>query len=127
MARRSDRAAFLRQMVASEKRMDALFRGLAIEIGNLVLRAQGPEGKVPIQALPQLQWEAAGRVTARFLDAEGRPFDDDKEPLAEFPRIISEGQRAMIGLALEGTAKILDKALPEDLKERMAAREIKQP
>lgn len=121
---KGDRAAFLRQMVTSEKQMDGLFQQLAVDIGNLVLRAQASEGTVPIQALPRLQREAAGMVMARFLGADARPFDDDNEPLAEFPRIVSEGQRAMIELALEGTAAILDKVLPEDLRRELAAREV---
>jgi len=124
---KADRRAFLRQLVESEKEMDALFRELAVEIGNAVLRAQGSDGKVPLQALPQLQRQAELMVKARFLDSSGRGFDDANEPLAPFPRIVAEGQRAMVRQALEETAKILDKMLPEDLRQALAMREIKQP
>ena len=123
---RSDRAAFLRQLVDSEKEMDALFQQLAVDIGNLVFRAQDADGTVPIQALPRLQKEAARMVRTRFLDASGQAFDDNNEPLAEFPQIIAEGQRAMIEVALERAARILDKYLPEDLASQLRGREIKE-
>jgi len=121
------RAAMLRQLVKSEREMDALFDQLAHDVGDLVLRAQGPDGTVPLQALQQLRVETARLVGRAFLGADGRPFDDDNQPQAAFPRIISEGQQAMIELALEGTVEILDRMLPEDLRLEMAGREVKQP
>ena len=121
---RTDRQVFLRQLIDSEQQMDTLFQALAEDVGNLVLRAQGDDGKVPIQALPRLQRQAGAMVRARFLDASGRGFGDDNEPLAPFPTIVAEGQRAMVEVSLERTATILDKALPEDLRLRMAGREV---
>jgi len=121
------RAAMLRQLVKSEREMDALFDQLAHDVGDLVLRAQGPDGTVPLQALQQLRVETARLVGRAFLGADGRPFDDDNQPQAAFPRIIAEGQQAMIELALEGTVEILDRMLPEDLRLEMAGREVKQP
>ena len=108
----------------SEAEMDALFQDLAVEIGNMVLRAQNPDGTVPISALPGLQRQAEAAVRRRFLNREGRAFDDRNEPLAPFPQIVADGQKAMIRLALERMVAILDKALPEDLRIRLAAREI---
>ena len=124
MMAKTDRQVFFRQLVSSEKQMDALFQALAVEIGNTVLRAQGADGKVPIQALPRLQKQAGAMVRAQFLGANGQAFDENNEPLAPFPRIIAEGQRAMVDVALERAAAILDKALPEDLRLAMAAREV---
>ena len=124
---RSDRSRFLRQLIDSEHQMDTLFQQLAEDIGNLVFRAQDSDGTVPIQALPRLQKEAARMVRTRFLDADGKGFDERHEPRAQFPAIISEGQRAMIELALDRTARILDKYLPEDLANQLRTREIKQP
>ena len=121
---KSDLAVFRRQLIDSERVMDALFQQLAEDVGNLVFRAQNPDGTVPIEALSRLQKESGKLVRAQFLDASGRGFDDNNEPLAPFPKVIAEGQKAMIGVALERTAAILDKALPEDLRLRMAARPL---
>ena len=121
---KSDLAVFRRQLIDSERVMDALFQQLAEDVGNLVFRAQGLDGTVPIEALPRLQKESGKLVRAQFLDASGRGFDDNNEPLAPFPKVIAEGQKAMIDVALERTATILDKALPEDLRLRMAARPL---
>ena len=121
---KSDLAVFRRQLIDSERVMDALFQQLAEDVGNLVFRAQNPDGTVPIEALSRLQKEAGRLVRAQFLDASGRGFDDNNEPLAPFPKVIAEGQKAMIDVALERTATILDKALPEDLRLRMAARPL---
>lgn len=122
---RSDRSRFLRQMIDSEAEMDALFQTLAEDIGNLVLRAQDADGTVPISKLAGLQKRAGRLVDEVFLNERGRPFsDEDNEPLAPFPRIIAEGQRAMIELALERAATILDKHLPEDLRLKLGTREV---
>jgi len=121
---KTDLAAFRRQLIDSEHEMDALFQQLAEDIGNAVFRAQNPDGTVPIERLTQVQKEAARMVRLRFLDASGRGFDDDNEPLAPFPRIVADGQRNMIEVALERVATILDKALPEDLRVAMAARMV---
>ena len=123
----TDRARFLRQMIESERAMDDLFQALALDIGNAVLRgAQDADGIVPIQVLPQLQREAARMVRARFLGVDGQAFDENNEPLAEFPRVIAEGQRAMIEVALERAAAILDRYLPEDIANKFRVREIKE-
>ena len=122
----TDQAAFRRQLIDSERQMDVLFRQLAVDIGNLVFRAQNHDGTVPIEALPRLQMEAAREVQARFLGTGDKAFDDNNEPLAAFPRIIADGQKAMIKIALERMATILDKALPEDVRRGLAAREIKR-
>jgi len=52
---RSDRAAFLRQLIDTEAEMDALFQELAQDIGGLVLRAQDADGVIPIAVEFHLQ------------------------------------------------------------------------
>jgi len=121
---KTDLAAFRRQLLDSEAEMDALFQDLAVEIGNMVLRAQNPDGTVPISALPGLQRQAEAAVRRRFLNREGRAFGENNEPLAPFPQIVADGQKAMIRLALERTAAILDKSLPEDLRAALTGREV---
>ena len=117
---RTDQAAFRRQLIDSERQMDALFQQLAVDVGNLVLRAQNHDGTVPIERLAQLQ-QAAGRLVDEVFVGPGRrPFGDDNKPLAAFPRIIAEGQKAMIEIALERTAALLDKALPDDVRAALA-------
>jgi len=123
----TDRARFLRQMIDSEAEMDALFQTLAEDIGNLVFRAQNPDGTVPSERLAQIQKQAGRMVRAQFLDGSGQAFDENNEPLASFPRIIAEGQKAMVELALDRTVRILDKYLPEDIANQLRIREIKQP
>ena len=104
--------------------MDELFQQLARDIGDLVLRAQGADGKVPIQRLRDLQREAGRLVDAAFVGYARQPFDDNNEPQAAYSRIIAEGQKAMIDLALERTAAILDKHMPADVRIAMEAKEV---
>ena len=104
--------------------MDILFQVLAEDIGNLVLRAQGDDGTVPVSKLPQLQRQAGRLVDEAFIGGQREPYGENNEPQAPFPRIITEGQMAMIDVALEREAAILDKHLPDDLRLRMAGREV---
>jgi len=67
---RTGRPAMLRQLVKSEREMDSLFDRLAHDVGDLVLRAQGADGTVPLQALQQLRVETARLVGRAFLGAE---------------------------------------------------------
>lgn len=121
---RSDRSRFLRQMIDTEAQMDEVFETLAQTIAFAVFRAQGADGTIPIERLPQLQREAGRLVDQVFVGPGRQPFDENNEPTASYPRIIAEGQKAMIEVGLERAAAILDKYLPEDLRLRLAAREV---
>lgn len=121
---RTDKAAFAAIHREAEEMMDTLFQQLAADVGNLVLRAQGPEGTVPVERLPELQRQAARLVDAAFLGAGGKPFDDANRPLAPYPRIVAEGQIAMIDLAQARTAATLDRLMPEEVRARLAARSV---
>ena len=104
--------------------MDVLFQQLATDVGNLVLRAAGPDGTVPVERLQELQQQAAQRVDAVFLGTDRRPYDAQNQPQAPFPQIVTDGQFAMIDLAQERTAKILDRYMPEEVRAQMAARSV---
>ena len=124
---KTDRAAFKRALRDAEDQMTALFGQLATDIGQMVMRAQGPDGTVPVELLQQIQREAGRMVEAVFLSAASRrPFDDQNEPLAPYPGIIADGQRTMIELALSRQAKILDRHLPEDLQRRISSLRLKR-
>lgn len=119
---KTDRAAFAGTLAEAEREMDALFEGLARDVGNLVLRAQGPEGTVPVERLPELQRQARRLVDAAFVGPAGQPFSDAHEPLAPYPAVIAAGQWAMIDLALARTTAILSRHLPEDVRAQWARR-----
>ena len=121
---KTDRAAFAGVLGNAEGAMERLFRKLANDIGNLVLRAAGPEGTVPVERLPELQRQTAQLVDAVFLGAGGKPYADDNQPQAPFPQIVTEGQMSMVDLAQERTAKLLDQYMPEEERARMAARSV---
>lgn len=122
---RSDRAAFLGVLRQAEGELTALFEGLATEVGNLVLRAQDPDGSVPLERLPELRAQVARLVDARFVGAGREPFDERNGPESPYAQIISDGQWAMVELALEREARILDRYLPEDLRQALAARRVR--
>jgi len=124
---RSDKAAFLGTLDRAEQEMTALFDRLAGDVGDLVLRAAGPDGTVPVERLPALRAQMGRLVDAAFLGGpDRRPFTEvGNQPLAPFPEIISRGQMAMIDLALARAAKELDR-LPADVRERLARREVRR-
>lgn len=124
---KTDRAAFLQVLREAEGEMTTIFGQLATELGQLVLKAQGPDGTVPVERLQQIQEQAGRLVEAKFLGGpQRRPFDDRNEPQAEYPRILAAGQRAMIDLALNRSATILNRYLPEDLQRRLSSLPIKR-
>jgi len=104
--------------------MDEVFGGLARDLGAMVMGMAEADGKVPVARLPEVQRRARAMVDAAFLGAGGRPYDDQHKPLAPFPRVLSQGQVAMIDLALKRTAKILDDKMPEDVRRALAMRGV---
>lgn len=90
-----------------ERELDALFLKLARDIGLVVLRAAGPDGKVPVERLGQVQAESRRLVDAVFVGPNGRPFGEGNEPLAGYPRVIAEGQLAMIDMVLAEQERVM--------------------
>ena len=119
---RTDRAAFLAELRAAEKQMTTIFDQLATDIGQVVLRAAGPEGTVPVERLADVQRQAHALVDAVFVGPGGKGFDEAHQPLSPYARIISEGQLGMIDLALAREATILQRLMPQDVQQGMAAR-----
>lgn len=119
---KTDKAAFLGELRAAEKEMDRVFGQLARDIGQVVLRNAGPDGTVPVERLPEVQRQARQLVDRVFVGPSGQAFDDRQQPQADYPRIIAEGQLAMIDQALARQAAILDRVLPEDVRQAMVAR-----
>ena len=122
----SDRSQFLGVLVEAEKEMAALLAGLAHDVGDLVLRESGPDGKVPLQRLGELQRKAREVVDAAFIGPARQPFDERHQPLAPYARIVANGQGKMIDLALERAARIVEARLPEDLQARLFALQVKR-
>jgi hypothetical protein len=119
----TDKSAFLGILRQAEDGMDEVFGGLARDLGAMVMGMAAADGKVPVERLPEVQRRARQMVDRVFLGDGGRGFDDiDHKPLAPFPRVISEAQWAMIDLALQRTAKILDDRMPEDVRRALAMR-----
>ena len=123
---KTDRAAFRGVLRGAEDEMNVLFGQLATDIGQRVIRAQGPDGTVPVESLQRIQQEAGRMVDAVFVGSQRMPFDEQNEPLAPFPRIIAHGQKAMIDLALRRSAAILDRQLPEDLQRRLSSLRVRR-
>ena len=118
---KTDRAQFVGVLRTAEAEMTAMFGQLASDIGQLLLGAAGPDGTIPPERIPELQHRIRPMVSRLFVGGpERRPFDDDHNPLAPFPVILSAGQIAMIDLALGREAAILDKHLPKDVRQRLA-------
>lgn len=122
---RTDRAAFLGELRDAEAEMTTIFDQLATKVGQVVLRAAGPEGTVPVERLADVQRQAHELVDAVFLGPGGKAFDEAPgahRPLSPYARVISEGQYAMIDLALARGGAILRRTMPEDVRRGMAAR-----
>jgi hypothetical protein len=116
----TDKARFNRVLKDAEGEMDRLFGQMAREIGQVVMREAGMEGTVPVERLQRVQLQARQIVDRYFLGGpERRPFDEENQPQAAFPEVISRGQQAMIDMALERQAKLLKQHLPEDLRRRL--------
>ena len=81
---------------------------------------------MPVEHLQRIQQEAERLVEAAFLGPQRRPFDERNEPQAPFPKIIADGQKAMIDLALGRSAAILDRYLPEDLQRRLSSLRVRR-
>lgn len=122
---KTDLALFLGTLQQAEDEMTELFDQLARDVGDVVIRAAGPDGKVPVERLPAIRAQVGRLVDAAFLGGpDRRPFGEEgNQPLAPFPAIISRGQLAMIDRALGKTAKDLDR-LPADVRERLRQRQV---
>lgn len=118
---RSDRAGFLAALRTAETEMNRLFGQMAGELREVVLRAAGDDGTIPVERIPEVERQAH-RIVDRYFLAGGRAFDDANEPLSPYARVISTGQRAMIDQALERQAKLLDRLLPADVREGLRER-----
>ena len=123
---KSDKAAFLGELARAEDEMTALFDGLARDVGDLVIRAAGADGTVPVEKLPAIRAQMGRLVDAAFLGGpDRRPFSEvGNQPLAPFPAIISRGQLAMIDQALAKATRGLDR-LPADVRERLRQRAVR--
>ena len=119
---KTDRAAFLGELRGAEAQMTSIFDQLATDIGQVVLRAAGPEGTVPVERLADVQRQAHALVDAVFVGPGGKGFDERNQPLSPYARVISEGQLAMIDQAFARQAAILQRTMPEDVRLGMAAR-----
>lgn len=122
---KTDLALFLGTLQQAEEEMTALFDQLARDVGDVVIRAAGPDGTVPVERLPAIRAQVGRLVDAAFLGGpDRRPFSEaGNQPLAPFPAIISRGQFEMIDRALGKTAKGLDR-LPADVRERLRQRQV---
>jgi len=119
-------AALARELERAETEMNRLFEGLAHDVGDLVLRMAGPDGKVPLERLPDLLRAVRPVVDSVFIGGRrAEPFDERNEPLAPFPVVIARGQRAMIDAALEEQVTLLNRYLPEDVRHALALRPVK--
>jgi hypothetical protein len=121
----TDKSAFLGVLRQAEDGMDEVFGSLARDLGAMVMGMAAADGKVPVERLPEVQRRARQMVDAAFLGMGGKPYDEQHKPLAPFPRVISEAQLAMIDLALNRTAKILDDKMPEDVRRALAMRGVR--
>ncbi len=104
----------------AEGEMTALFDGLAREIGQVVMRAAGPDGTVPEERLGQVQAEARRLVSRAIVGDSRLPFDEENRPRSAYARIIERGQMALIDFALEQEAALLRRWLPEDVRAGLA-------
>ena len=129
---KTDRAAFLGELSRAENQMTTIFDQLAKDVGQVVLRAAGPDGTVPVERLADVQRQAHALVDAVFVGPGGKGFDEAHQapgahrPLSPYARVISEGQLAMIDLALGRQAAILRRVMPEDVRQGMAARDRRE-
>ena len=123
---KSDRAAFLGVVRQTEAELGAVMAKLAHDAGDIVLRAAGPDGTIPIERLEGVQRQARMIVDAAFIGPVGQPFGEGNEGMAPYPRIIETGQRAMLELALERTGRILDERLPQDVQAVLSAQTFQE-
>ena len=113
---------FVAVLREAERAMNAVFEPLAKQVADVMLRSQAPDGKVPIERLRDVQAAAHRLVDAAILGPQNRPFDDGNQPLSGYARAISDGQLAMIDLALERQAKLLDRLMPADVRDGLRER-----
>lgn len=118
----SGKTAYFATLRDFQREARTLFGGLAQEIGVVVRRYSGDDGKIPLALGRDLRVEVAGLVddffTGTLPGKRGRfPFDvDGVTPLAPYPRLLNR----MIGQAVRGAVephtKYMQKAVPEDLQ-----------
>lgn len=113
---------FIAVLAKAETDMNAVFDPLAKQVGDLVLRSAGQDGKVPVERLRDVQAAAHRLVDEAILGPQNRPFDDGNQPLSGYARAIATGQLAMIDLALERQAKLLDRLMPADVRDALRER-----
>jgi hypothetical protein len=113
---------FLAVLRQAETDMNGVFEPLAHQVGDVVLRSAGEDGKVPVERLRDVQAAAHRLVDAAILGPQNKAFDDGNKPLSGYARAISDGQLGMIDLALERQAKLLDRLLPADVRDGLRER-----
>lgn len=119
----TDKARFQAILRDAETEMDTLFGQLATEIGQIVLNAAGDDGTVPPARLQDVLGQAERAVDRVFLGGgAGKPFGEQNEPLSPFAKLIADGQKAQIEVALERHASILDRYLPVDVADGITRR-----
>lgn len=123
---RSDLAAFLGTLARTDRDLARLMGEIAHDVADVVLREAGPDGKVAVERLGEVQRQAQAVVDAAFIGPARQPFDEKNQPMSPFARIIAGGQGRMIDLALERTAAILDRGLPDDVRAQLAARQVRR-
>lgn len=112
---RSFRSQHLAVMADNERRMAALFTGLAAYASGEITRRADPEGAIPRAQTYDLQQVIGQRVTALFLGrsrSQGRaPYeilnDGTLYPLSPFMRVLWDGVGAATQIAVESHAALM--------------------
>lgn len=121
MATREE-VAFRRVLRDIERQMTAMFDELAGQVGQVILRYAGEDGKVPVERLQDVQREANRLVDAMMLGPGGRGFDEQNQPLSRYAQVIQDGQVRMLNLALERLGATMARYIPEDLLRELGRR-----
>jgi len=120
----SYRSRHLRVMRDNERRMSALFAGLAQYAIARLLRAADAEGVIPRSATYELQRDIGDHVMRLFLARDGRgqyaPFqvlpDGTVFPTAPYSRALWQGITEAMRIQVEQAAALMERRLPADLK-----------
>ena len=120
----SYRSRHLSVMRDNERRMEALFAGLANYATSRILRAADAEGNIPRSATYELQRDI-GDATMRLFVARGRgerpaPFeilpDGAVFPLSPYARALWAAITEAMRIQVEQQAAMMERRLPADLK-----------
>ncbi len=126
------RSRYLAVMREQERRMSALFAGLAATLSADVLRRADATGAVPIGALYQLQLLAAERVQRTFLGrtaaGEWAPFavgqDGSVYPLSPYMEALWAGITEAVRIPVEQHAQMMRRRLPPDILAALGAQPV---